>query len=385
MRVLQVTTTYLPELKFGGPPQKIHALNCGLKARDHEVGVLTFCSERASGHGTEIIDGIQVEYLPWIGNGMRQIPIDLRALAAAVRRAEVIHCYGLYNLLCPIVALFAVLYRRPYLIEPLGMYIPRTGNVRAKWIYHRLFTGWMMKYAARIIATSEAESNELSPYADKRKIVIRRNGIEPSHFEKLPDGSLFRAKHDIGDQQRLILFLGRISPIKNLEQLISAFKIADLKNARMVLVGPMLEQEYAHRLQAHIAELQLTQQVSLLGPLYEKEKLAAFAAADLFVLPSLNESFGIAVAEAVAAGIPVLLTDTCGTAPLIHGRAGLAVPVGVQDLALGLRVMLDDAEYCREMTRQRADVLKELTWEEPLEKTVTMYAVVTEERDRVGA
>jgi len=61
------------------------------------------------------------------------------------------------------------------------------------------------------------------------------------------------------------------------------------------------------------------------------------------------------------------------------------VPVGVQDLALGLRVMLDDVEYCRELTRQRADVLKELTWEVPLEKTVEIYAVISEERDRVGA
>jgi len=382
MRVLQVATTYFPEFKFGGPPQKIHALSTRLSARGHDVRVVTFRSETKRGVPTEIIDGVQVEYMPWIGKGMRQFPTNLRAMLKAVRGADIIHCYGLYNLLCPIAAFFAVLYRRPYLIEPLGMYIPRTGNVHAKWIYHSVVTWWMIRYAARVIATSESEASELSRYFDSHKIVIRRNGIDLKQFENLPDRSLFRGKHGIRAEERLILFIGRISPIKNLEQLITAFKNAELKNARMVLAGPMLEQEYARFLQALITELQVAQQVLIVGPLYGDEKLAAFAAADLFVLPSLSESFGIAAGEAVASGIPVLLTDTCGIATLIHGRGGLAVPVTVQDLAVGLRAMIDDAEYCRKMTRQRNEVLKELTWDPLLEKTVKTYADVIGDCDR---
>ena len=67
------------------------------------------------------------------------------------------------------------------------------------------------------------------------------------------------------------------------------------------------------------------------------DQKAALALADLLVLPSLNESFGNSAAEAVAAGVPVLLTDTCGIASMIHRRAGLAVPLGVEALAEGLR------------------------------------------------
>ena len=94
-----------------------------------------------------------------------------------------------------------------------------------------------------------------------------------------------------------------------------------------------------------IESLHLQESVRLIGPIYDQDKLAALAATDLFVLPSLSESFGNAAAEAVAAGVPVLLTDTCGIAPMIHERAGLAVPLGMASLAAGLRTMMNDAEH----------------------------------------
>ena len=123
---------------------------------------------------------------------------------------------------------------------------------------------------------------------------------------------MFRERLGLAETERLILFIGRITPIKNLEQLIEAFHLAGLEAARLVLVGPLPEPDYAARLRSVISRCGLTDRVSLIGPLYQQDKLAALAGADLFVLPSLYESFGIAAAEAVAAGLPVLLTETCG-------------------------------------------------------------------------
>ncbi len=107
-----------------------------------------------------------------------------------------------------------------------------------------------------------------------------------------------------------------------------AFAQANLPKARLVLVGPAEEGQYEARLRSLITGRAIAGRVLMPGPLYDDEQRAALASADLFVLPSLNESFGNAAAEAVAAGVPVLLTDTCGIAPLIHQRAGLAVPLG---------------------------------------------------------
>ena len=112
------------------------------------------------------------------------------------------------------------------------------------------------------------------------------------------------------------------------------------------------------------------------GPLYGEEHRAALTLADLFVLPSLNESFGNAAAEAVAAGIPVLLTETCGIAPIINGRAGLSVPLGVKSLASGLRTMIGDPARSAQLIARRADVVRELSWDEPVRQTEELYQLV---------
>src|SRR3989442_4893257 len=174
--------------------------------------------------------------------------------------------------------------------------------------------------------------------------------------------------------------------------LVQAFTKAELNGCRLVLAGPTPEPDYLARLKRVIADGRWKIEdgstsprpsqrfsvsefqhfgsdapVLLTGPLSGEEKLAAFAAADLFVLPSLSESFGNAAAEAVAAGVPVLLTDTCGIAPMIHRRAGFAVPLGTGSIATGLRIMTsrDRTQHVQEQKQ----VMRELSWDEPVSQT----------------
>jgi glycosyltransferase involved in cell wall biosynthesis len=321
-------------------------------------------------------EGIEVHYLPWVGRGVWQMPLGMDTLAAAIRQSDVIHCYGLYNLLCPAAAFLARRAGRPFVLEPLGMYIPRARSLWAKHLYHRLFTSWMSRTAARVVATSPGEVEDLAELVEPRRLVLRRNGIDLEPFQALPPADRFRAAHGILDGERVILYIGRISPIKNLEQLVQAFRDVSLERTRLVLVGPALEPGYALDLAGLIAELGLDGRVLLTGPLYGEDKLSALAAADLFVLPSLSESYGNAAAEAVAAGVPVLLTDACGIAPQIHGRAGLAVPVGVSTLAGGLCAMMEDEKQRDSLTERRSKVLNELSWDEPLTQTEQLYEAI---------
>jgi glycosyltransferase involved in cell wall biosynthesis len=372
MKILQVTTGYYPELQFGGPPQKIHDLSRGLQGRGHRVQVVTLHSTRRAA-AQAVQDGIPIRYLPWVGQGSWQVPGGWGALGGMVREADVVHGYGLYSLLCPAAAALAWRAGRPFILEPLGMYTPRARNLGAKRVYHRLFTSWMSRRAARVIAASPSEMEELAGLVEPPRLVLRRNGIDLAPFRKLPPAGRFRAAQGIGDGERVILYIGRISPIKNLGQLVQAFSEATLDGTRLVLVGPALEPDYARELAGQIAELGLDERVLLAGPLYGEDKLAALAAADLFVLPSLSESYGNAAAEAVAAEVPVLLTDGCGIAPQIDGRAGLAVPAGVPSLARGLRLMMEDSAVREGVTARRSAVLGELSWHEPLAQTEALY------------
>nr|NIV32543.1 glycosyltransferase [Anaerolineae bacterium] len=372
MRILQVVSRYYPELQYGGPPQKIHALSRGLAGRGYDVRVVTLHSVRRSARVVQH-EGIQVSYLPWVGKGTWQVPLGIDTLGAAVRLSDLVHCYSLYNLLCPAAAAFAHRAGRPFVLEPLGMYVPRLRRLGAKRLYHLAFTRWMGRQAARVVATSPGEAEELAELAEPGRLVLRRNGIDLEPFENLPPADPFRAAQGISAGERVILYVGRISPIKNLEQLVQAFHDLSLERTRLVLVGPAMEPDYAQALTELIAALGLDGRVLLPGPLYGEEKLSALAAADLFVLPSLSESYGNAAAEAAAAGVPVLLTDTCGIAPQIDGRAGLAVPVGVSTLAAGMQALMEDDEARDSVTRRRGEVLQELSWDEPLTQTEQMY------------
>jgi glycosyltransferase involved in cell wall biosynthesis len=373
MNILQVTNTYYPEMQFGGPPLKIHALSKGLIQRGHRVCVLTFDSKRTTAREQRMLDGVKVQYLPWIGFGLRQWPTKRFLMARAILEADIVHCYGLYNLLCPAAIALAHKRKRPVLIEPLGMYRPRARNQFAKRLYHRWFTRRMFQRAACVVTTSPAEHDELKVAVGSTKLVLRRNGIDVEAFRELPSEDGFRSKFNLSSGDRVILYLGRISPIKNLEELVRAFARAALANCKLVLAGPESEPNYAAKLRDTIHSLELEGKVIWAGPLFDEDKLSALAAAELLVLPSLSESFGNAAAEAVAAGLPVLLTDTCGIAPMIHGRAGMAVPLGEASLARGLQVMMNDAGQRATLTRQREEVIKELSWEEPLNQTEKLY------------
>lgn len=378
MRILQVTTMYYPELQFGGPPQKIHTFSQGLLAHGHEVRVITLHSQRRQGCQSTQQDGVNVQYLPWVGQSRRQVPYRLKALQAAVQWAEVVHIYGLYNLLGPAAAYLARQYKRPYVLEPLGMYLPRLRHQRWKRLYHRLFTRRMVQGARRVIATSAMEKEELSGLVEAERLVVRVNRFDFESYQRLPDSLALRMRFQLAATERLVLFVGRISPVKNLEALIQAFALADVSDAHLLLVGPQLEPDYVARLRSQIEQLQLAARITLAGPLYDADKLAALATADLFVLPSVSESFGNAAAEAVAAGVPVLLTKTCGIAALIDGRAGYAVEPTPEALAEGLRFMLDPVRRTR-FIQQRADVLAELASDEPLQQTEQIYAEIIQQ------
>lgn len=378
MRILKATGVYFPELKFGGPPLKIHALSQGLRQHGHTVSVLTFFSEDPARAEDTSYDGVHVQYLPWVGRGLRQWPTDRRLITAAVAAADVVHLYGLYNSLTPLAARAAAQAGKPCVLEPLGGYLPRGRNQWLKRLYHRAFTHRIARQARIVIATSPQEFKELAPLGQPPKLVLRRNGIDVEAFAKLPSDACFRRKLGIPADRRVVLFLGRLSPVKNLEQFLEAFARVHPADTTLALVGPA-EPDYEARLRTLAQRLGITGDIALAGALYDDEKLAALAAADLFVMPSLIESYGNAVAEAVAAGLPVLLTDTCGIAPAIHERAGLAVPLGVESLAHGLRTMLDPAERAR-LTSRRIEVMSQLSWAEPLRQMDEIYRSLASSR-----
>jgi glycosyltransferase involved in cell wall biosynthesis len=171
----------------------------------------------------------------------------------------------------------------------------------------------------------------------------------------------------------MVLFLGRLSFIKGLDLLVEAFARIN-SDARLVIAGPDDGDGCLERIRRSVIERKLEGRVILPGPLYGKEKLEALVDSDLFVLASRHESFGNAAAEAIACGIPVLVTSQCGIAPLVDGRAGEVVACEVETLRDGLARLLEDETL---LTRLRAgcdELAQSLSWNEPVGVMETLYA-----------
>ena len=389
-RVLKVTQSYYPFLDRGGPAVKVRALALGLARGGHLVTVLTSdLGIKGSGKNGSITqeslcwrsdeDGVKTVYLSSRGSyrSLTWNPGIFAFCAKRLKSADIVHIYGTYDLLGPIVARACRQRGIPYLVEPMGMFRPVVRNLALKWLYRRALGESVLRGAARVVATSLQEQAELIEEGiAAEKIVVRRNGVE---LPKTPPArGVFRGQWQIPQEVLLVLFLGRIVSKKSPELLLEAFTRwqrspeAATRPAVLVFVGPA-ENQARQKLEAEVRRRNLGKTVQFTGPLYGDAKWSALVDADIFVLPSQNENFGNAAAEAVACGTPVIVTDRCGIAPLIEGRAGLVIRHESEALCRALHQMSDAALRERMKVRCR-EVAQGLGWEQPLAQTEALYS-----------
>ncbi len=391
MRLLKVTQAYYPFLEKGGPTVKVRSLARGLAAKGHGVTVLTADlgldeQRRRTIHAApnrwgyeSREDGVDTVYFrtraryrmltwnPGVSNYCRE----------HLAGFDITHIYGLYDFLGPQVARACRKLKRPYVLEPMGMFRPIIRKIRLKRFYHSVIGGSMIRGASRLIATSALERDELVKEGiPSGKILIRRNGIDVP--ETLPPAGEFRNARGIPKDAKLVLFLGRLISKKSPDLMLEAYARwrrahVQPRGSVLVMAGPDEGDGYRQRLEAIAAQSGLNGGVLFPGPLYDEFKWAAYRDADVFVLPSQNENFGNTAAEAVACGTPVLVTDRCGIAPLVDRRAGLAVPHDSAAIEAGLEKILGDAAYAAQLRRGCSEVARSLTWTEPLAEMESIY------------
>jgi glycosyltransferase involved in cell wall biosynthesis len=396
MRILSVTQSYAPFYEFGGPPVKVEALATGLAQRGHNVTVLSAdwgfeerrqadpegVTSRRSPFGWERqANGVESIYLPsWAHfRALTWNPAAKRYCRARLAQFQVAHIFGLYDFLGPTVATHCLRQGIPYVVEPIGMFVPIVRNITLKRIYHSLWGAKMLAGAAAIVATSEQEAQELAAGGIPRtKIALRRNGVMAPR--ELPERGLFRAKHRLPADANLILFLGRLSEKKSPGLLLEAF--AQLPNRingrelRLVFAGPD-ESGMQQRLDTLALERGLRPRVTFTGPIFGEEKWSAYRDADVFVLPSQNENFGNTAAEAAACGTPVVVTENCGIAPLLAGSAGIVVRHVTSEVAQAVKEVVSNGELHDRLAQGGKDAAALLGWSGPVGDTEELYGKLT--------
>ena len=378
MRILKVVQAYYPFQDKGGPAIKVPALARELTQRGHQITVLTadlgIRERRPSGIEIEPCrwgwlskqNAVDVIYLSTLTH-YRALTLNPRVVGfcrASLEAFDLVHFYGLYDVLGPAVSYFCRRRGIPYVIEPMGMYRPIDRSFRLKFLWHRTVGNAFARNAAQIVTTSELEYQELlEDGVPREKLVIRYNGIDSASFTSLPPRGTFRAKWGLSPEEPLILFLGRLIPRKGADMLIEAFAEVCPQSGRLVIAGPEGETGYRAYLEKRAKECGVEARVLFTGPLYDDHKKAALADADLFVLPSRYENFANAAAEAMACGVPVIVSESCGICSLVNGQAGLVIPPEKKALVEALRKLVYDKALYSRLQEGCRRVAGQLTWD----------------------
>jgi poly(glycerol-phosphate) alpha-glucosyltransferase len=296
-----------------------------------------------------------------------------------VKPKSVVHSHGLWMHPGVIARQCARHAKCPLVVSPHGMLEPWALS-RSRW--KKRMASWMfedenLRRADCLHALCAPEADHFRRYHLRNPIAIIPNGIDLADFYPLPDPSALAKKIPDVQDRRSVLFLSRLHPKKGLENLLEAWrKLAPDFENWCLLIGGSGEPEYERKLRSIVEHTGLKKSVIFLGPIYGNAKKEALAAAEIFVLPSFSEGFSVAILEAAAFGLPVLMTPECNFPELAEVGAALETPAHPEGIESGLRQLLAMSDDLREVMGQRGKdlVQKSYTWPAVASQMLSVYA-----------
>lgn len=285
-------------------------------------------------------------------------------------RIDCVHLHGLWLDIGRDAAKWSRKRKVDFVVSPHGMLEPWALKHK-KWkkdLALFLFQRRDLNQAKAFHACSAQEADNIRRLGFKQPIAVIPNGVELPEIRG--QGSEIRE-----DNQRTALFLSRINPKKGLPMLLDAWKLVAPANWRLVIAGND-DAQHLPEVEAKIVELGLSEVVEIVGPLFGAAKEHAFREADLFVLPSYSENFGIVVTEALGYEVPVLTTTGCPWQELETKGCGWWVDPTPEGIESGLKSALNTAphELVQMGVRGRELVIANYLWPAIADKFRSFYA-----------
>ena len=299
-------------------------------------------------------------------------PLLERALRSA--NFDIVHNHGLWQYTSASTSRWSRRTGRPYVVSPHGMLDPWAVN-HSKWkkrIAMALYESRHLRDAACLHALNRSEYQAIRTFGLRNPVAVIPNGaVMPANHDPMDDTG-----HDHGSPKTL-LFLGRIHPKKGLIQLIQAWaKLhqASRPNWELAIAG-WDDGGHEQSLKAEIERLGVQSTVCLVGPKFGEEKARAFREASAFVLPSFSEGLPVAVLEAWAYGLPVVMTEFCNLPEGFAAHAAIEVRPEPESLAAGLtRLVTMDGEQRRDMGRSGLQLVRDrFTWPVVADQMLAVY------------
>ncbi len=373
MRILQVIPYFYPAHAFGGPVKYAYQISQELANRDHEIVVYTSdlkdLHSRLPRKDQQQVDTYQVHYFHTspilLAKRLRLIitPKLPLALNKWISTFSLIHLHEYRTFQNIVTSLYATKREIPYILQAHGS-LPRIMDKQfIKKVYDKYFGNRLLNSLSGAIALTRLEFNQyINRGVPSEKVSIVPNGIDLKEYETLPPQGTFKTRYNL-HKKRVILYLGRIHKIKGLDILVkayAAYNCTEKDDTILVIAGP--DDGYLFELRRLIQTLSLQDRVVITGPLYDQEKHEAFVDADLFILPSIYETFPSSVLEASACSLPIIASSVGSIPDIISdSQTGLLFPSGdVQQLSDKMKKILSNPTLATQLgknARKRVEAL----------------------------
>ncbi|MEG3897300.1 MULTISPECIES: hormogonium polysaccharide biosynthesis glycosyltransferase HpsP [unclassified Microcoleus] len=384
MRILQIIPSI--SLVYGGPSQMVLGLSGALASRGVDVTIITTDSNGDIGQIPLDVplnqpikqNGYQIIYFrcyPW-----RRYKFSfslLQWLNENARQFDLAHLHALFSPVTTLAATIARYHKLPYIMRPCGMLDPADlqKKKRLKQIYASLLERPNLAGAAAIHFTSkeEAKISERFGLGSTAKMPVPQDLVIPLGVT----AGLF-PKRLRESQVPIILFMSRIEPKKGLDLLIPALEsiLGSGIEFHFILAGSNPQDaDYETQIKVQIHNSSLGKYTTITGFVSGDLKAELLTKADLFVLPSYYENFGIAVAEAMAAGVPVAISDRIHIAEDIQqAEAGWVGPLEVGAIANSIKSALLNPQECQRRGLNGQEYAKKhYNWEAIAQQTIDAY------------
>ena len=326
---------------------------------------------------------VRVRLFPRTASEQWKISLPLRRwLNAHAGEYDVLHVHALWSFATTAACSAARRHCKPVILRPCGMLSAYTWG-RGAWkkrLYWNLVERRNVATARAIHVTSPGEAEDVARLGvvPADRVFDIPLGLEPSSWEAAPNPAPVRERFGgKADGRPVVLYLSRLHPKKGVADiLLPAF--ARLKSDAVLAIAGAPDERtpgYDAAIRETITRLGLSDRVRLLGPIAAADRWAVYDAADVFVLPSHSENFGVVVTEAMARGVPVVVTDAVQSCEHVTAAgAGKVVPVNPDAVAAALDALLADPTGRKAAgDRGRAYVREHLGWDGIAKRIEAMY------------
>ncbi len=388
MKILQVIENI--DERYGGPAKSVpflcqHLATSGIEISINSVqrypvesnSIITNANLNWNNFTNSISD--RLRYSPELYSGLEKQLLPGRTI---------IHTHNFWNFPPYCAAKLARTNRIPFVCSIRGTLYPWSLKQHKfkKIILWHLFQKKALERASCLHVTEKREYEAVRKCGIVSPIAIIPNGIELLEFNSMPTRVKACNIFGLSPKRRYILFLSRIHPSKGLDYLLRAFANAadKYKNWEVLIAGPEEDTNHTKDLKKFIEDNNLVSRVHFLGMLNRKKRIDAYACADLFILPSHSENFGISIAEAMAARIPVITTTATPWQEITSHNCGWRIELSDEKLYQALLEALASSHETLTAKGNRGhDLIKNrYTWTMQANKMARLYNWILESSEK---